>query len=120
MTAKGALIIHVTLFLLLIIGSLLFSFLILFFPNLINKAIFLTVALILGGVFVVSNMILGSCIFTIWERKLAEKEKVGSGYTGSCIVHYAEEWFDLKLSQRASDIIPMFFFLLPIIIMLIK
>lgn len=120
MTSKGALIIHTIVFSSLIVGSLLFSYLFIFFPDLINKTIFLSIAITFGLIFVVSNMILGSCIFTIWERRLVEKEKAGSSYSGSCIVHYAEKWFGIKLSQIASDIIPIFFFLLPIVIMLIK
>ncbi len=120
MTSKGALFLHLGLFLTLVIGSIICSFVILFNPVLINKSIFLVIAITAGALFVLSNLFMGGCPFTILERKLLEKEKLGSSYSGSCIVHYTDKWFDVKLSQRASDIIPIFFFLLPIILILIK
>ncbi len=120
MNSKGALFLHLGLFLTLVVGSIVCSFVILFNPILINKSIFLVIAITAGVLFVLSNLFMGGCPFTILERKLSEKEQTGSSYNGSCIVHYVDVWFGLKLSQRASDIIPIFFFLLPIILILIK
>ncbi len=61
----------------------------------------------------------GECIFTIIENHFRAKSSKRA-YQGSCIAHYLEQWFSIKVQSKSVDIFLYFYFLLIILAVLVK
>src|SRR5947208_56341 len=54
----------------------------------------------------------GGCPFTVWEREALQRERKPA-YEGSCILHYAKQWFGIQLPHNADNAILAIAFLIP-------
>ncbi len=104
----------------IIFGVHLLLVLVVTFGWLTESLFFLFVALIIATI--LSELILRSCILSVWEFSLRKKVYPGRIYDSSCIMHYGRKLFGLK--PRESDSSPKTFlqknfFLLQLSILLI-
>jgi hypothetical protein len=116
MISKRILIFHTILFTTFVIGSILSSIVVVFFPELLSGRHLFYFLIVLAVLIVGSWPLFGGCPFTKWENYHREREKPGSRYHGECIVMYAEKWFGVSLPQKFGVYISVFFLILPTVV----
>lgn len=62
----------------------------------------------------VSWRVAGGCPLTTYENTLREKERLGSGYSGGFLDHYAFQWFGITIPRGWSTVALVLLFVLSI------
>ncbi len=115
MKARHVLIIHTSIFILFVLGSLSSPILAAYFPNFFSSIFYLiSIVLLMVGV-ILSWKKFGGCPFTVWENRLRIKESAET-YLGSCLPYYTQKWFGLKVPNRVFTGILVALLILPILV----
>jgi hypothetical protein len=116
MKSKHILILHTILFTTFVIGSILSSIVVIFFPELLSGRHLFYFLIVLAVLIIGSWPLFGGCPFTKWENYHRERENPGSAYSGSCIVRYLKKWFNVNFPEKFHVLIPITFLILPAVV----
>ena len=113
MKSKYILILHTTLFTTFVIGSIMASIAMVFFPEFLSGRYLFYFLMVLAVLIIGSWPLFGGCLFTKWENHYRELESLGLTYRGSCVIRYAKKWFNINLPGRLDVYILIILFILP-------